>query len=308
MFSPTGVPYPKRRQPQHLAKQDENSDDYKSPVGEYKLPPQPSGPAKSTSQRISENNVHFELNRGKSRLPAAVALHGEIFKTDPVINYLLHDLSTEARRNYIPDWMGTLLNAASLNGAVFDEAWVSQPPNDSSTPPFCSAVWMPPGRKVESLRTYVSPGMFRMLRKAGLSGIRRMLGDFQSCANKAKRKGLGRADGSLTPCWYLFFVGTVVEARGQKLASQLIQKAQGEIRMEGTATPIWLEATTENSMRLYERLEFEHVESWVLGKGEVDATGEAEKGGEGVRVWAMIWHPEQDKRISDMTPAAAAQV
>ena len=55
--------------------------------------------------------------------------------------------------------------------------------------------------------------------------------------------------------------------------------------------PIWLEATTPRSRDVYLKLGFEVVEEIVLGKGKAGEDGRAKKGGEGVKVWAMIWRP-----------------
>ena len=56
--------------------------------------------------------------------------------------------------------------------------------------------------------------------------------------------------------------------------------------------PLWLEATTAYSRDIYARLGFETVEEIVLGQGQVGENGLGKNGGEGVKVWAMIWRPE----------------
>lgn len=254
----------------------------------------------TTKRHLTTDEVHIRSGGGKERLVPAVALHGETFKTDPAITFLLHDFTRDARIAYIPEYIGTLLSAAAKNGAIFDEAWISEVPDDSSTPPACSAVWLPPGRKIDNWRTYVSPGMWQMFRKVGVSGIMRALGEFQSCANKAKKKALSRADGSgqLVPFHYLFFISTAVAARGMGLASKVIARLQEEIRTAGKSMPIWLEATTEKSMQVYARLGFEHVDSWVIGKGKVDRDGEPRKDGEGVRIWGMVWWPKSEAKTT----------
>ena len=55
--------------------------------------------------------------------------------------------------------------------------------------------------------------------------------------------------------------------------------------------PIWLEATTAHSRDVYARQGFELVQEMKVGEGTHAASGAFEKGGEGVRLWAMIWKP-----------------
>lgn len=254
-----------------------------------------------TRQRLNIDGVTIITGGGRERCRAAAALHGETFKTDPAITFLMHDWRKEDRLAYLPDYFVTLMTAAAMNDAVFDEAWISGPSEDRLAPPTCSAVWVLPGRKIDSLKSYTSSSMFHMLFKVGFTGIKRMLVDFQVHANRAKKKGLGKNDGSgqLVQAYYLFFISTASEARGQGLGGKLITRFQDEVRNEGKGTPIWLEATTEGSMRLYERCGFEHVTDWRLGEGIVDKDGEATKGGEGVKLWAMVWWPDKKKFYAD---------
>ena len=70
--------------------------------------------------------------------------------------------------------------------------------------------------------------------------------------------------------------------------------------------PIWLEATTMRSRDVYLKLGFKVVEEMVLGKGEAGADGRAKKGGEGVKIWAMIWRPPGNN--SPSTQRTIAQV
>lgn len=236
----------------------------------------------------------YLLDGGTERLEAAIALHGKVFKTDPVIQFCLHTMPDAKRTNYVPSLIRILLQAAVVTGGtIFDEAWTAAGPRPSPTaPPACSAVWLKPRNELGNWRNYCSTGMLALAWNLGIPGLRRMLGEFSSQADAAK-KGLRNPDGSrIMEYYYLFFVGTAADQRGCGLGSELIRRFQVMAGKQGV--PIWLESTTESSHRLYLRLGFKDVRSWVLGRGKVDRNGKTSEGGEGVRVWGMLWSPERD--------------
>lgn len=69
-------------------------------------------------------------------LSQATDLISRTFTEDPVIRFMLCDLSDSDRLKYLPDYIHVLLKASMLNDAAFQEA------NDWS----CCAVWMAPGK------------------------------------------------------------------------------------------------------------------------------------------------------------------
>ncbi len=91
--------------------------------------------------------------------------------------------------------------------------------------------------------------------------------------------------------FYVFFLGTAEDGRGQGLCSAMVRHYQARAARE--QAPIYMEAATEYCWRLYEKLGFETVGVFVLGKGKAAADGEACVGGPGFRLWGMIWRPEK---------------
>jgi hypothetical protein len=113
-----------------------------------------------------------------------------------------------------------------------------------------------------------------------------MLAEFQPLADASKAKALG----DQKSYYYVFFTGTRLDSRGRGLCSAIMTRYQ-EIASRDQL-PIILEATTTKSMRLYSKLGWEVVDEMVLGKGEASADGLQCKGGDGVKIWGMVWRPK----------------
>lgn len=89
--------------------------------------------------------------------------------------------------------------------------------------------------------------------------------------------------------WYIFIMGTAVGKRRKGYASALLAHIQDRARGDGR--PIWLEATTDYSRKLYSKHGFTVVGDVVLGKGMVSSDGLPKKNGEGITIWSMFWRP-----------------
>lgn len=90
--------------------------------------------------------------------------------------------------------------------------------------------------------------------------------------------------------YHIFFLGTLPSARGQRLCSAIIKHYQA-IATEARK-PIWMEAGSEYCMGLYRSHGFEVVEELNIAVGKADKDGRAAEGGEGFRIWGMVWRPE----------------
>ncbi|KAF4555211.1 Hypothetical protein D9617_3g022830 [Elsinoe fawcettii] len=216
---------------------------------------------------------------GEERMHSAAALYAKVFRDDPVLNYMMCDLTAEQHRNYFYTYFTCLMKASALNGGLFQETgdWKS------------ASIIIPPGRRVDNPWTLISAGMLGMLYQLGFGGLKRMLWEYEPKTAAARAKALG----SVKSYYYVFFVATRDDSRGNGLSSALLQEAQRMATLEGL--PVWLEATTEYSSRIYSKLEFKIVETIMLGVGRAAADGKKESGGAGVPVHGMIWWPESAK-------------
>ncbi|KUJ21381.1 acyl-CoA N-acyltransferase [Mollisia scopiformis] len=230
---------------------------------------------------------------GRERVPQASALFAEAFATDPVITYILHNMPESKRLTYLPKYFNALLTAAALNDATFIEI------DD-----FKSCVtMMHPGKKVDNPWTLIPAGLVQMLFDIGFGPCWRMLFEFSPMTDRCKLKGLR----GQKKYFYVFFTATASSAQGQGLCTKLLNHWQDIASRE--KVPMWLEATTEKSMKIYAKCGFEVVERMTLGKGKVEPKGlkPVKEGGsvkgkeelEGVPIWAMVWWPEGSKPVGN---------
>ncbi|KAF3392474.1 hypothetical protein F1880_008764 [Penicillium rolfsii] len=236
------------------------------------------------------------LTHGRQEMLAPVArLNGRVFDDDPVITYMLLDMPTEERLAYLPTYWSVLVKSALLNDALITEAdgWKA------------ASVVVPPGKHVENVWTLFYSGFLGVLWKIGISGLRRLWCEFSGMTDNAKKIGL-RGNKRY---YYIFSIGTEVEHRGKGLtaylgllheklthsttglAKTIMREHMRKAQLENV--PIWLEATTPNSRKLYLSMGFEEIEEIRLGKGKVDTNANLQPDGPGVPLWGMVWWPEQ---------------
>ena len=215
----------------------------------------------------------------EDRVHQSSLLYKDAFADDPVIAYMLCSLSPEARHEYLYTYFTKLMTASALNGGIFEVA------DDWSS----CLILIPPGKHVDNTWTLLPAGILGLLWKIGLHGCRRMLTEYEPMTEAVRRKALKGE----TKFYYVFFLATKADARRRGLCSALIESAKRRAAQEGV--PVWLEATTEYSWKLYAKLAFETVDTVVLGKGSAAPDGSQQKGGEGVPVRAMIWWPPKSE-------------
>ncbi|CAL5875248.1 uncharacterized protein PFLUO_LOCUS9552 [Penicillium psychrofluorescens] len=216
------------------------------------------------------------ITHGKDELLDAVAsLNGRAFDTDPVIAYMLLDMSQEERLQYLPIYWTKLVKSALLNDALITEAdgWKA------------ASVFVPPGKYVNGVWSLLWAGFLSVLWRIGFTGVKRLWTEFSGMTDNAKRKGLR----GQKRYYYIFSIGTEHEHRGKGLAKAIIRNHQQTAQAK--KLPIWLEATSPGSRHLYLSMGFEDVEKIVLGQGKVAEDASIQPGGPGVPLWAMVWWP-----------------
>lgn len=212
---------------------------------------------------------------GQERLDDASRILSKAFEDDFTLRYIFCHMSEEEKNAILLWYFRGLLTAAVLNKGTFEFL-----DNDN-----CCGVLMPPGCKVDNPFTLISAGFLGMVWKIGLGATRRMLFDVASVADPVKARLFGKSD----QYFYVFFVGTNIEARGKGLCSALIRYYQTIATQR--KLPIFLETHTEQGLRVYTKCGFETVAETLTGKGKCAADGRSEEGGPGVKGWAMIWRP-----------------
>ncbi|CAI7661545.1 unnamed protein product [Penicillium pancosmium] len=220
------------------------------------------------------------LTHGKDDLLVKVAgLNGRVFDTDPVVAYMLLDMSREERLAYLPTYWSILVRSALMNGALITEAdgWKA------------ASVVIPPDNGIDNVWTLLYAGFLCVLWRIGISGLKRLWTEFSGMTDNAKRKGLHGEQ----RYYYVFSIGTEHDHRGKGLAKEIMRYHQSIARSENL--PIWLEATTPSSRHLYLSLGFQEIEEIILGKGKVAPDASIQPGGPGVSLWAMVWWPESSE-------------
>jgi hypothetical protein len=104
----------------------------------------------------SLTNYHLDF------LVKIAGLNGRVFDTDPVVAYMLLDMSLEERLAYLPTYWSTLVRSALMNGAVITEAdgWKA------------ASVIIPPGKGIDNVWTLLYAGFLCVLWRIGISGLK----------------------------------------------------------------------------------------------------------------------------------------
>jgi hypothetical protein len=88
-------------------------------------------------------------------------LNGRVFDNDPIIAYMLRDMSREKRLAYLPRYWYKLARSALMNDALITEAdgWKA------------ASIVIPPGRYIDNVWTLLYSGFLCILWQIGFSGL-----------------------------------------------------------------------------------------------------------------------------------------
>ncbi|RYP47449.1 hypothetical protein DL768_006511 [Monosporascus sp. mg162] len=226
---------------------------------------------------MASNSAAEVTSGGKERVDKAADILAAAFDSDPVYGYFLHDIPEDRRQLSRHKALHAFIKACALNDGEIVEAadWGS------------CGVLMPPGRKAENPFTILQAGLIPLVMTVGVTCSRRMIYGYTGTAEELKEKVLSKEE--TNAFWYVVWMGTATERRHQGLASKVLSYMQDKARGDGR--PLWLEATTQNSRRLFSKHGFQDVGEIILGKGVVGPDGAPKKNGEGVTIWGMVWRP-----------------
>ncbi|KAF2817296.1 uncharacterized protein BDZ99DRAFT_431285 [Mytilinidion resinicola] len=194
----------------------------------------------------------------------------------PVITYLLNVLSPFKQDPSRHMLFNAVFTAAALNGASFAEAdgWR------------CVGVLMAPGKSMDNPLTLVQSGLFGVAWNLGVNGVWGRVSPLYVSTSSIS---------PITPITPLLLTPHFSSPSNLKqgLSTHLIHHFQS--LAAATHAPIWLKATTASWHALYGKLGFKTVGEIALGQGVAGADGSVSKGGEGVRIWGMVWCPAYDQ-------------
>jgi len=164
------------------------------------------------------------------------------FYADPVFEWLYPD--AVQRRQVMGPFFGIFTDAIAPYG-------VSQVIGDGAA----AALWVPPGEHVVAEED--AEAFFDEINALSPADGERLAAVFE----------LMDAAHPMEPCWYLNFIGVVPEEQGTGVGSALLRSSLARSDRDGV--PAYLEATSPDNCRLYERFGFEVIGEIVLPDGPI---------------------------------------
>lgn len=266
-------------------------------------------------------------------IPQATQILSQSFLQNPVLTYILtpNFPSLDARKAFLPRYFGILCRAASLNSGILliaEEVERARGTNDEKeVTPEAAALLLLPGSHIDSTPTLWKSGLVGLMWDLGIKGLRRMnsvqssvggmvnvLVENDPYASDHEREGnpflsTPKSKFILSHSnvrnkvkdkkWYyhLYQLGTMPGSRGKGLGTRILESIKEIVEREGRKEPVWLEATSEEGLRTYEKAGWRVVGIGRVGEGKANGEGLPEEGGQGVRIWGMVWWPEERVKL-----------
>jgi GNAT superfamily N-acetyltransferase len=171
----------------------------------------------------------IEVRRaGAADLPAVAAVLSRAFYDDPIFRWIFPD--DEQRAASLPAFFAVFAEPFAPHDAVFTAAGGRG-----------AALWLPPGRELVAEEQAAEFGR----RVLDASGTQADASRMQAALE------LLDANHPHEPCWFLNFVGVDPSLQGRGVGSTLLRVVLDRADREGT--PAFLDATSAENRRLYER-------------------------------------------------------
>ncbi|WP_162872881.1 GNAT family N-acetyltransferase [Austwickia chelonae] len=183
--------------------------------------------------------------------PAVAMLLGQVFRDDPTLGAVVRDAQDPASR---------LARMFTVQiGEIFAPSGAVDVLPDAEGGLAGAALWAEPGAWHRS----------RWAELRGMPALARALGRSFPASVRSERACLDRHP--TFPHWYLYVVGSATRSRGRGVGSALLR--HGLARAEAQGVPVYLEATTPRSARLYQRWDFVELGPVPNPLGDQDAVG-----------------------------------
>jgi len=127
------------------------------------------------------------------------------------------------------------------------------------------ALWMPPGKNMDSLWTQLRSGMWRLNYKLSAEGRERFFTEFLPMLHDTKHAVLGHRDDD---SWYLVYLDTRPEGRGKGYARKLMEHVSQQADRDGR--PCYLESSSAINVKIYEKMGYDVREKLLLTRGDND--------------------------------------
>ncbi|RMY67599.1 hypothetical protein D0862_15067 [Hortaea werneckii] len=212
------------------------------------IPPTPAAAAAATSTtplQTKDTGVRIlQLHEWKA---ASLSL-AEAFAEDPTSLYFLNTPDT-IHWNPSQKWhlhlrmMEYITYAHLLQGLV-----LSSGPNYASI-----ALWMPPGKNLDSLLTTLRSGLWRLKYQLSAEGQKRFFTEFLPLLHRTKTQVLGSPQADAAS-YYLVYLGTRPGARGHGFARQTVEYVTARADREGRRC--YLESSLGANREIYRKWGF----------------------------------------------------
>jgi ribosomal protein S18 acetylase RimI-like enzyme len=181
------------------------------------------------------------------QIEKASGILGNTFNQDPIFSYIAPK-NTSAKANFIKYCCQILLRYSQDYHHIYTTTDDIQG----------VAAWIPPGHSTDNIFRFLQLGIVALLFKMDI----RKLGILLSMVFKAEKY---HRQSMKEPHWYLMMLGVSPDFQGQGIRGMLLEPVLQQADKEGFSC--YLETSTEDAVRFYQRHRFEVIGNGELSKG-----------------------------------------